>query len=118
VAALTTLDPARGENTHRWPLFLPDGRRLLYLVRGEQAPYQWDLPQFSGTAAGQDPGTRDFDGRCLLTRARKAPGVLYWVRQQTLLAQPFDTEHAQFSGDAVPVPGAHIVAFGAGIRSL
>src|SRR5437588_436763 len=41
VTALTFLDPARGENTHRWPLFLPDGRRLLYLVRG-------DRPHISG----------------------------------------------------------------------
>jgi hypothetical protein len=27
---VTALDPARKENTHRWPWFLPDGRHFLY----------------------------------------------------------------------------------------
>src|SRR5262249_5918903 len=28
----TRMDPARGETSHRWPFFLPDGHRFLYLV--------------------------------------------------------------------------------------
>ena len=32
-AAVTTLDAARQENSHRWPYFLPGGRKFLYLVR-------------------------------------------------------------------------------------
>ena len=31
-AAVTTLDAARRENSHRWPYFLPGGRKFLYLV--------------------------------------------------------------------------------------
>jgi hypothetical protein len=30
----TVLDVSQGENSHRWPFFLPDGRHFLYLVRG------------------------------------------------------------------------------------
>ena len=30
---VTTLDQSQGHNTHRWPHFLPDGRRFLYLAR-------------------------------------------------------------------------------------
>lgn len=26
--AITTLDPAKRENSHRWPAFLPDGHRV------------------------------------------------------------------------------------------
>ena len=114
VAALTTLDPARGENTHRWPLFLPDGRRLLYLVRG-------DRPHISGIYLSSLERPQDKTQVLETSTAAayspahgKHPAYLYWVRQQTLLAQPFDTEHAQFSGDAVPVPGAHIVALAPG----
>jgi len=114
VTALTTLDPARGENTHRWPLFLPDGRRLLYLVRG-------DRPHITGIYLGSLERPQDKTQVLETSTAAayspshgKHPAYLYWVRQQTLLAQPFDTEHAQFSGDAVPVPGAHIVALAPG----
>ncbi len=30
---LTKLDPSRGEGSHRWPQFLPDGKHFLYLNR-------------------------------------------------------------------------------------
>jgi eukaryotic-like serine/threonine-protein kinase len=29
---LTKINPSRGETTHRWPYFLPDGKHYLYLV--------------------------------------------------------------------------------------
>ena len=31
-APVTTLDVSRGESSHQWPRFLPDGRRFLYSV--------------------------------------------------------------------------------------
>ena len=34
--ALTTLDAAKREGSHRWPCFLPDGRRVLYYARSGQ----------------------------------------------------------------------------------
>ena len=33
VEPATLLDPAHGENSHRWPVFLPDGIHFLYVVR-------------------------------------------------------------------------------------
>src|SRR5262249_33935629 len=41
----------------------------------------------------------------------KHPEYLYWLRQRTLVAQPFDSKHAQLLGDGVPVSGAETVAF-------
>src|SRR5262249_13430074 len=35
---------------------------------------------------------------------------LYWLRQRTLVAQPFDSDHARLTGDGVPVPGIAAVA--------
>jgi DNA-binding winged helix-turn-helix (wHTH) protein/Tol biopolymer transport system component len=32
-APVTTLDPGAGENSHRFPMFLPDGKRFLYFSR-------------------------------------------------------------------------------------
>src|SRR5207253_988833 len=34
---VTTLDTARGENSHRWPVFLADGRHFVYFIRTAQA---------------------------------------------------------------------------------
>ena len=33
---MTTLNAARGEYSHGWPEFLPDGRRFLFVVRSSQ----------------------------------------------------------------------------------
>ena len=33
--AVTNIDQSRSENSHRWPQFLPDGRRFLYFVRAD-----------------------------------------------------------------------------------
>ena len=35
--AVTTLATESGENSHRWPRFLPDGRSLLFLVQTAEA---------------------------------------------------------------------------------
>ena len=32
---VTRLDPALGENSHRFPVFLPDGNQFLYFARTE-----------------------------------------------------------------------------------
>jgi eukaryotic-like serine/threonine-protein kinase len=110
VIALTTLDTARGENTHRWPVFLPDGRRLLFLVRSDN-PHTSGIYLSSLERPLDKTQVLETSMDAIYSPARgKHPAYLYWVRQQSLLAQPFDSEHAQFSGDAVPVPGAHIVA--------
>ena len=45
VTTVTTLNVAQGENSHRWPLFLPDGRRFIYLIRS-------DKPHVSGIYLG------------------------------------------------------------------
>ena len=34
--AVTKLDEAHSDETHRWPCFLPDGRHFIYFARGDQ----------------------------------------------------------------------------------
>ena len=38
---LTQLDHSRGDTSHRWPYFLPDGKHFLYLIR---SPWSRDRP--------------------------------------------------------------------------
>jgi eukaryotic-like serine/threonine-protein kinase len=96
---ITTPDTSRGENSNRWPMFLPDGKHFLY---------------FAGNVAGQhDPdaifvGALDSNEKRFLTKATGNPayvpsGYLLFYRQNTLFAQRFDANKFQISGDAVPL---------------
>jgi eukaryotic-like serine/threonine-protein kinase len=102
--AVTALTP--GETAHRWPQFLPDGKRFLY-----QRVFR------SGDNTGIYVGSLDLkpeqqSTQPLLLTDRQA----WWVapeaggthllliqREATLLAQPFDTGTLQLSGTPVPV---------------
>ena len=80
----TTVDKAQGENSHRWPQFLPGGRRFLYFVRATNL-------ENSGVYVGSLDGPRE---KALLLRSptnaiyvpdRGKPfGHLLWVRDGTL----------------------------------
>ena len=97
---VTTLDTERGETGHRYPFFLPDGRHFLYLA--------------VGTAKGGvvDPravyvGSLDSKERKQLPEVRSnatyARGRLLYLRDTTLVAQPFDVSRLELTGDAVPL---------------
>jgi len=111
VTALTTVDPARGEFTHRWPVFLPDGNRFMYLGRGKRASIgsiylsSLDRPQERALLVKETSA-----GAAYSPAHANHPEYLYWLRQQALVAQPLDSKHARLLGDAVPVPGAETVA--------
>jgi DNA-binding winged helix-turn-helix (wHTH) protein/Tol biopolymer transport system component len=96
VTSVTTLDPARQEVAHYAPQFLPDGRHFLFLVDST-------APEHSGTyvASLDDPAARN---RLLDAGARSVtfapPGHLVYVRENTLMAQPFDPSRLRISGIA------------------
>src|ERR1700681_4547937 len=77
---LTTPDTAHGESAHWFPSFLPDGRHVLY----------WATPSNTILLGSLDSK----ETTRLLTADSQpvyvAPGWLLFVRQGTLLAQPFD----------------------------
>jgi Tol biopolymer transport system component len=116
---ITTLDIANGENAHRWPQFLPGGRRFLYWVRSSK-------PNRTGVylSSLDHPHDKVFVIESLSAAAYapprgKEPGYLLRVRENVLVAQPFDPERAQVSGQPVPIAGAQGVGtVGAINRSL
>ncbi len=96
----TTLDTARGETTHRWATFLPDGRHFLYMAGAHSA----------GTKSDSNAvyvGALDSSEKTLLLQARSnvvyASGYLLYVRERILLAQRFDPAARRLVGEAVPV---------------
>jgi Tol biopolymer transport system component len=114
---VTRLDESKGETTHRWATFLPDGRHFLYLAGTHAA----------GTGSEMNViylASLDSKDRRLLLRARSnvafASGYLIYVLEKTLLAQPFDAKRLRLTGDPVPLgdsvlydPGYFRAAFSA-----
>jgi eukaryotic-like serine/threonine-protein kinase len=99
----TELDTSRGQTSHRWPFFLPDGRHFLYFARANQKE-----------AEGVYVGSLDSkEGKLLLNssvRAAYAPatpggagGYLLFMRDETLVAQPFDALTLKLSGEPAVV---------------
>jgi Tol biopolymer transport system component len=101
-AAVTTLDPAGSESTHRWPSFLPDGRQFLYVAAPNTTIYVGSL----------DSSER----RRVLAADSKAlyapSGHLLFARLSTLFAQRFDVQRLELAGDAIPLAEQVAVATG------
>jgi Tol biopolymer transport system component/predicted Ser/Thr protein kinase len=100
-APVTVPDRELGEATHRFPSFLPDGRRVLYSavnqVREKTAVYVADL-EAKDNSRNRQPVVTGF------TRALyAAPGYRLFLRETTLMAQPFDAAKGQATGEAVPL---------------
>jgi len=95
----TTLDAARKESLHGHPWFLPDGRHYLYWV--VRAP-AGAAPQRSLYVGSLDGGPTVSLGASD-SRAVYANGFLLFVRDATLLAEPFDVASQTTTGDPVAV---------------
>jgi serine/threonine protein kinase len=93
---VTELDTEADINSHRHPRFLPDGNRFLYLARTSGAGERH-------IRVGSLDGS--VDKQLLLTKeqAEYAAGHLLFVRDGTLMAQPFDATELEFTGDAFPL---------------
>ena len=97
--AETALDASRGEISHDYPVFLPDGRRYIYLARSTAAADTWVT--YAGTLGSQE--RRPLPGITSSAVAYSPTGHLLFIRAGTLMAQRFNLERLELSGDAVPV---------------
>ncbi len=96
---VTKLDEARKDANHRWPVFLPDGRHFLYNVRTADRT----------EAQGESLYVGSLDGKVnkkLLPAnfmVQYSSGHILFVRESTLMAQPFDAKRLELAGDAFPI---------------
>jgi eukaryotic-like serine/threonine-protein kinase len=104
---ITAPDPARKEESHLLPTFLPDGRHFVYLRVSPSAP----------EASGGYVGTLDAKpeaqsaqrlmpyevGLTYAAAGDSGPGRLLFLREGTLMAQSFDARGLVLAGDPVPV---------------
>ena len=97
---------AEGDRGHKFPQFLPDGRRFLYLRLSPD-------PDTMGVYVGSIDAKPDAQSqqRVLATnrqayyaaRAGGGPGHLLFLRDGTLMAQRFDPDRLALSGEAVSI---------------
>jgi len=99
---VTKFDESRRETTHRFPLFLPDGKHFLYEAASHTVGTESELHAIY-------LGSLDGKPSRLVVHARSKPlyaaGHLLFVRQKTLMAQPFDAKTGTLSGEAFPIVG-------------
>jgi serine/threonine protein kinase len=90
------------QSSHRFPLFLPDGRHFLYYVPGGTNSNV--LTEARGVYVGQLDAASTI--RLLDADAEAAyapPGYLLFARQGKLIAQKFDSAKLELSGNPFPV---------------
>ncbi len=105
-ASVTSLDAARKDNSHAFPVFLPDGRHFLYLVRTPN-------PDNTGIYLGSLDAKPDEQDRKRVVATRFGPdffpptegenGSILFEREGTLFIQPFNLRRFETVGPEVPV---------------
>jgi eukaryotic-like serine/threonine-protein kinase len=93
---MTKPDASRFEESHRWPVFLPDGKHFLYLAANFAGLLEKNAI-FLGSLDSQER-------RLLVSTSANAayaePGYLLYLRDnKTLVAQPFDRRRYVLSGE-------------------
>ena len=98
VTPLNSVDIPKGEYPRWFPQFLPDGRHYLFLLGGSRKPgtrviglSSLDSPEVKNVL------TTDF------TAVYAKPGYLLFRREAMLMAQKFDADRLELSGDPFPV---------------
>ena len=107
LSAVTTL--AQQDHIHLLPTFLPDGRHFVYL----RTPTTGAGPEAGGMYVGtldakpEEQSARPFHpyarGLTYAPSSDGGPGRLLFVRDGSLIAQPFNHQRLQLMGDALPV---------------
>jgi Tol biopolymer transport system component len=95
--AAVKAEASRKETEVGWPEFLPDGRHFLYMVSGQK-------PEDSAYRIGSLDSTESkalAPAQTLVSYA--PPGYLLFVRDKTLVAQPFDAKALKTTGEPIPL---------------
>ncbi len=94
-----SLDTAFKDYTHRWVRFLPDGNHFLYFARtGGEAGSEQDAICVASLSGGERK--RLINAR---SNAEFCDENILFVRDDVLMAQPFDATTIENSGDVFPV---------------
>jgi serine/threonine protein kinase/Tol biopolymer transport system component len=94
--AVTQLDRAAREQTHRWPTFLPDGKHFLYVARADA-----DAPRPGVLYLASIDSPKRIAVTDSLFRSVYSSGYLFLPRETKLMAFPFDAKRGAITGEGV-----------------
>ena len=95
---VTKLDKSK-HDSHRWPLFLPDGRHFLYLAITHNSPRDPNNGIYFASLDGKE-------NRFLMqadSQADYSSGYLLFLRDTALMAQPFNPKTGSLEGAPAPI---------------
>ncbi len=97
--AVTHLDPAKNEVTHRWPQILPGDRNILFTASSDNNNFSHADIEVASLSTGQATVLVEnaYFGRYL------SSGYLTYVSGGTLFAAPFDANKLKLPGTAMPI---------------
>jgi serine/threonine protein kinase len=98
-APISKTDQSRGESSHRWPTFLPDGKHFMYLA----ANFTGQKGANSVFVGSLDSNEKRFVVDSTSNAAYAAPGYLLFYRDKTLLAQQFDLKGSALTGEPATI---------------
>jgi Tol biopolymer transport system component len=108
VQPATLVDYDGGENSHRWPVFLPDGIHFLFFVRASiddrRGVYVARLDQPASTPGS--PLFRSESEAVFVATSARERGVLLSAADGQLQARPFDAAARRLVGDPRTLPVA------------
>ena len=96
---ITTVDVSRGEGFHALPTFMPDGKHFIFLRNGAAAV----IGMYGGsldTKPEEQPKERILAGQFA---ASYVNGYLFFMRENTLMGQPFSADQMKLTGEPIPV---------------
>jgi len=96
--AVTEVDESKF-TTHRWPVFLPDGKHFLYLATSHDNPHGQDSGVYVGSLDGHTSKllVHSFSG------ATYANGFVFYVREESLMAQRLNMRKLELEGEPIRV---------------
>jgi serine/threonine protein kinase len=92
---MTKPDSSRFETSHRWPVFLPDGKHFIYLA----ANFSGQTENNAIFLSSLDSQERSLVVSTSANAAYAEPGYLIYMRDKTLVAQLFDRRRYVLSGE-------------------
>jgi Tol biopolymer transport system component len=95
------LDSERGEKSHRWPVFLPDGLTILYLAQTDEGGASTDHSSIEALSLNDGRRTRILEANSSV--AYSPSGSLVFWRAGSLYAQSFDSRQLVVEGEPVQV---------------
>jgi Tol biopolymer transport system component/DNA-binding winged helix-turn-helix (wHTH) protein len=98
---VTTLDREAGEDGHRWPYFLPNGRHFFYTaISGPCCPAATPSVIRMGSLDRLGDVVTLFEAE---SSTSYASGHVIFARDETLMARPFDLATRRLRGDGFPL---------------